>query len=146
MLGETVSDCRSPPLAIRLEKRLNKHGLFGRVVRRKPLHPRKEHGIKTQRWKVAPEEKNHKTPGTTSFGHTRPKWRSLAIIHSTMLGKNQTQHINCGTRWWTDDSLGLFCSHRTWATCSHSVYLVNICIWPSGQQRLLLKLVPLWVM
>lgn len=47
MFRETVSDCRSPPLAIRLEKRLNKHGLFGRVVRRKPLLPRKEHGIKT---------------------------------------------------------------------------------------------------
>ena len=28
-----------------------------------------------------------------SFGQTRPKWRHLVIMHSTMFGEDKTQHI-----------------------------------------------------
>ncbi|MEE6525403.1 hypothetical protein FKM82_025385 [Ascaphus truei] len=40
---------------------------------------------------------NHKTSGTMSFGETRPKWRCLAIMHSSTFGKKQTQHISTNT-------------------------------------------------
>lgn len=44
-----------------------------------------------------------------SFTQNKPKWRSLVIIHSSMFGENQIQHISAKgwARWWKTDDLGL---------------------------------------
>ncbi len=61
---------------------------------------------------------NHKTSRAMYFEQMRPKWRCLAIMHSSTLGENlksisaQTAHIRSHTCWWRAGDL---CSHRIWA-------------------------------
>lgn len=53
------------------------------------------------------------THHTISFGHTRPKWRSMTVMQRTM-APGQTLHINFQARWGKANDLSSFCSHRTW--------------------------------
>ena len=59
------------------------------------------------------------------FGHNAQQhvWRKPKNSISA-----QTPHTNCQARWWRADDLGLFCSHRTWTSCSHSVHHELLCI------------------
>jgi len=76
-------------------ERLNNRGLFGSAASRK--HFISENSMATQLRLAKFSWTNHKS-GTMSFGQMGPKWRCLSqslfvIMHSTMFGKNQTQHI-----------------------------------------------------
>lgn len=61
-------------------------------------------------------------PRSKCFRQTRPKWKCLAIMHS----ENQTAHQMSRSRWWRNDDLGWFCSHRTFQACSQSYALLYI--------------------
>lgn len=67
--------------------------------------------------KVASEQTSR--PRSKCFKQTRPKWKRLAIMHS----ENQTAHQMSRSRWWRNDDLGWFCSHRTFQACSQSYAL-----------------------
>jgi len=48
----------------------------------------------------------------------RPKWKCLAIIHSSTFKENQTQpikitpHTSCQVCWWRADDLGFFAATK----------------------------------
>ena len=85
MLNVKVHDCT-------IRRRLNKHGLFGRVAGESLFSLKRtcQHSLGLQSYICT----NHKTSGTMSFEQTRPKWRCLVKMHGSMFGENQIQHIS----------------------------------------------------
>jgi len=69
--------------------------------------------------------------GTLSFGHLKPKWRCLAIMHSAKLGK--TKHISPNTLYqllegWWFFGFFFFLLPQGLGTCSHWVEHKLLCI------------------
>lgn len=58
---------------------------------------------------------NHKTFQPIFFGQVGPKFRCLAITHSSTFEEIKTKK----KKHMPNDDLGLFCSQRTRASCSH---------------------------
>jgi len=85
-----------------IRKRAYEYGLLERVAG-ESLFSRKttwQHSV----YKVASETNHFWTSEVMLFGQMIPKRRILVLMHSIMFGENH---------------LGLFCSHRNWAPCSH---------------------------
>lgn len=104
--------------------------LLGSVARRKLLLSKKTWqqglGLKSCIWT------NLETSETMSFGQIRSKWSCMAIIQGTTFGESHTPHISRNTSYQLSSTVGwrfvLFCSHRTWTTCSHQFKHELLCI------------------
>ena len=113
---------------VQLEKRVNKYGLFGRGT--SILSKKKKNMAAHFKFVKLHLNKPQDFCSPMFIWQMRPKLRCLVMIHSTKLAVKtvfsenetvyQTPHTNCEAPWWRADYLALFCSHRTWTSCSPS--------------------------
>lgn len=66
----------------------------------------------------AASEENCKTSGTMYFIQMKPNQTGLKTKLSISA---PTAHTSCRVRWWRDDHLGLFSTHKSWVPGSHWV-------------------------
>lgn len=71
-------------------------------------------GLQSCVWKI------HRSPGTMTFGQTRPNWRCWAMIPS-LFTRNQVEDMV--------GMFGLFCSNRTWHHAVIQVQMKSGCAW-----------------